>query len=98
MRIVIVGPARARARLRASLNGSMEVVAEFGTMRAARAAGLASVGLAGRGGGKLAGAVDLAIVVPSDVTARIQESHIAVIHSLCALVDALLFPEPGRDP
>ena len=48
------------------------------------------------GGGKLAAAVDLAIVVPSDVTARIQEAHIAVIHVLCELIDAPLFPEPGR--
>ena len=37
-----------------------------------------------------------AIVVPSDVTARIQESHIAVIHLLCEIVDDALFPEPGR--
>jgi D-sedoheptulose 7-phosphate isomerase len=64
---------------------------------AARAGGLSCLGLCGRGGGKLAAAVDLAIVVPSDVTARIQESHIAVIHALCASVDALLFPDPVRD-
>lgn len=59
---------------------------------AARAAGLATLGLAGRGGGKLAPAVDLAIVVPSDGTARIQEAHICVIHLLCELVDTVLFP------
>jgi len=64
--------------------------------RAARAAGLASYALTGRDGGVLAAAVDLAIVVPSDVTARIQEAHVAVIHLLCELVDAQLFPEPGR--
>jgi D-sedoheptulose 7-phosphate isomerase len=62
---------------------------------AARAGGLASIGLAGRGGGKLAAAVDLAIVVPSDVTARIQEAHICVIHLLCELVDAELCPGAG---
>ncbi len=63
---------------------------------AARAGGLATLGLAGRGGGKLAAAVDLAIVVPSDVTARIQEAHICVIHLLCELVDTVLFPETTR--
>jgi D-sedoheptulose 7-phosphate isomerase len=63
---------------------------------AARAAGLATLALTGRGGGKLAAAVDVAIVVPSDVTSHIQESHIAVIHQLCAIVDALMFPETGR--
>ena len=68
----------------------------LGGVDAARAAGLATIGLCGRGGGKLATAVDVAIVVPSDVTARIQEAHIAVIHLLCELVDRTLFPEPGR--
>jgi D-sedoheptulose 7-phosphate isomerase len=62
----------------------------------ARARGLRSVGLIGKGGGKLAGAVDVPIVVPSDVTARIQEAHITILHTLCELVDAALFPE-SRD-
>ena len=59
----------------------------------ARERGLRSVGLVGKGGGKLAGLVDVAIVVPSDSTPRVQECHIAVIHALCELVDAALFPE-----
>jgi D-sedoheptulose 7-phosphate isomerase len=59
----------------------------------ARARGLRSVGLIGRGGGKLAGAVDVPIVVPSDVTARIQEAHITILHVLCELVEAALFSE-----
>jgi len=58
----------------------------------ARAAGLSSVGLTGKGGGQLAAAVDVAVVVPSHVTARVQECHIAVIHALCELVDEQLFP------
>jgi D-sedoheptulose 7-phosphate isomerase len=60
---------------------------------AARDAGLSTLALTGKGGGKLASAADLAIVVPSDVTARIQETHIAVIHLLCELCEAQLFPE-----
>ena len=59
----------------------------------ARAAGLATIALVGKGGGRLAGLADVAIVVPSDVTARVQECHIAAIHVLCELVDAELFPE-----
>jgi D-sedoheptulose 7-phosphate isomerase len=62
---------------------------------AARARGLRSIALAGRGGGKLAARADVAIVVPSDVTARIQEAHALIVHMLCALVDAALFPEPA---
>lgn len=58
----------------------------------ARAAGLHTIGLTGRDGGKLAGRVDVALVVPSDDTQRIQESHIAAGHALAALVDDALFP------
>jgi len=60
---------------------------------AARERGLLTIGLVGRGGGKLAPLVDCAVVVPSDDTQRIQESHIAVGHALCELVDEALFPE-----
>lgn len=59
----------------------------------ARAGGLHTIALAGRGGGKLAPLADLALVVPSDDTQRIQESHIAIGHALVELVDAALFPE-----
>jgi D-sedoheptulose 7-phosphate isomerase len=58
----------------------------------ARERGLHTVGLVGKGGGRLAGRVDVAIVVPSNVTARIQECHITAIHALCDLVEAELFP------
>lgn len=62
----------------------------------ARRRGLRSVALVGKGGGKLAGLPDVAISVPSDSTARIQECHIAAIHVLCELVDAELFPETAE--
>jgi phosphoheptose isomerase len=58
----------------------------------ARRRGLATIGLIGCDGGKLAGRVDVPIVVSSDRTSRIQETHIAIIHVLCELVDAELFP------
>jgi len=63
----------------------------------ARRRGLSVVGLAGRGGGKLAAAVDVPIVVPSDATPRIQESHIMVVHVLCELVDDALLSEGGGE-
>jgi D-sedoheptulose 7-phosphate isomerase len=59
----------------------------------ARKRGLSTIALTGKGGGGLAGMVDVAVIVPSDATARIQESHIAVCHVLCELVEAELFPE-----
>lgn len=54
---------------------------------AAREAGAKVVGLLGRDGGPLLAESDLAIVAPSDVTARIQEVHILVIHTLCGLIE-----------
>lgn len=57
---------------------------------AARETGVAVVALAGRGGGALAKLADVAIVVPSDSTARIQECHITIGHILCEYVDGVL--------
>jgi D-sedoheptulose 7-phosphate isomerase len=59
----------------------------------ARKRGMSTVALTGKGGGELVSLVDVAVIVPSDVTARIQESHIAVCHVLCELIESELFPE-----
>ncbi|MCU7934631.1 MAG: phosphoheptose isomerase [Candidatus Thiodiazotropha sp. (ex Dulcina madagascariensis)] len=51
------------------------------------------VALTGRDGGELAKLLapgDVEIRVPSDVTARIQETHLLIIHCLCDLVDQQL--------
>ena len=45
------------------------------------------IGFTGKTGGRLRGACDLTLVVPSDVTARIQEMHIVMGHLLCALIE-----------
>lgn len=57
---------------------------------AARAAGIHTIGLLGRDGGKLLPLCDMPIVVPSATTARIQEAHIFIGHSLCAMVEEAL--------
>ena len=49
--------------------------------------GCKTLGLSGRNGGKMNGLCDLNIVVPSEVTARIQEMHILIGHILCKAVD-----------
>ncbi|EAK3810124.1 phosphoheptose isomerase, partial [Campylobacter coli] len=41
----------------------------------------------GKGGGKMNELCDHNLVVPSDDTARIQEMHILIIHTLCQIVD-----------
>lgn len=57
---------------------------------AARAAGIHTIGLLGRDGGKLLALCEVPIVVPSAVTARIQEAHIFISHTLCAMVEEAL--------
>jgi D-sedoheptulose 7-phosphate isomerase len=57
---------------------------------AAKACGLTTVGWTGGTGGKLGGLVDYLFVVPSTVTARIQESHITLGHVLCELIEEQL--------
>ncbi len=55
----------------------------------AKSIGIKTIGLSGRSGGQLNSMVDLSIVVPSDKTARIQESHIMIGHIICERVDEL---------
>ncbi|MDP3092528.1 MAG: D-sedoheptulose 7-phosphate isomerase [Nitrospira sp.] len=59
-------------------------------IEAARECGLITIAWTGGTGGKLAGLVDHPFVVPSTVTARIQESHITLGHVLCELVEETL--------
>jgi len=62
-------------------------------IRAAEAAhevGVHTIGLLGRDGGQLLRGCDVAIVVPSDDTARIQEAHIFIGHTLCELIEEKL--------
>ncbi|HEX2797050.1 MAG TPA: SIS domain-containing protein [Immundisolibacter sp.] len=58
----------------------------------AQQAGLGVVALTGRDGGALAPLLrpaDIEIRVPAQVTARIQEVHILILHCLCELIDEL---------
>ena len=58
---------------------------------AARELGIKTIALAGRDGGRLAAAVDLALVVKATSTQRIQETHITIGHILCELVEDALY-------
>jgi len=66
-------------------------------LKAARELGLKTLALSGGDGGPVAASADLALVVPSRQTPRIQEVHITMGHVLCDLVDYLLFPEKFQD-
>ncbi|MBU0720571.1 D-sedoheptulose 7-phosphate isomerase [bacterium] len=57
----------------------------------AKKKGITTVALVGRDGGKMAKMADYAIVVPSDSTPRIQESHILIGHILCDIIEKEIF-------
>ena len=54
---------------------------------AAHRAGASVIGLSGKSGGALDAKCDVSLVVPSDITARIQEMHIVIGHLICALTE-----------
>jgi D-sedoheptulose 7-phosphate isomerase len=57
----------------------------------ARTKQILTIGLLGGTGGDLARIVDLPLIVPSDSVQYIQESHIAIGHILCELVEEALY-------
>ncbi|HUI10584.1 MAG TPA: SIS domain-containing protein [Bacteroidota bacterium] len=80
-----------------STSGNSESVNR--AVRTARERGLVTVGLLGRGGGTTGALVDVAVVMPSDDTQRIQEGHITAGHIMFALAERELYGEaPARTP
>jgi len=59
-------------------------------MEAAKAKGVINVALCGQGG-KVFDLADEVLSVPSDCTARIQESHIMIGHILCGVIEKGMF-------
>jgi len=62
-------------------------------IEAAKKMGIQIIALTGNGGGKIAsllGADDIHLCAPSTRTARIQETHLVLLHALCDGVDHLL--------
>lgn len=50
------------------------------------------IGFTGKDGGKMKDNCDLCIVVPSNETERIQESHITMIHCIIEMTENAIFP------
>lgn len=59
----------------------------------AKEKGIMTVALTGRDGGKMAQIADIAIVVPSNDTPRIQESHILIGHIICDIIEKEIFAD-----
>jgi D-sedoheptulose 7-phosphate isomerase len=66
----------------------------LGALEAARDRGVTSFGLTGQSGGKMRQMCDHCLCVPSGDTPRIQEAHILIGHTLCAMVELALFEDP----
>jgi D-sedoheptulose 7-phosphate isomerase len=73
-----------------STNGYSENVIR--AVEIARNLGITTIGFLGKSGGQLAELLDLALIVPSTDTARVQEAHITIGHIICELVDIKLTP------
>jgi len=72
-----------------STSGNSENIVE--ALKACRQKGITSIGLTGNKPCLMDDLADLCIKVPSDVTPRIQESHILIGHIICAIVEENLF-------
>lgn len=68
-----------------STSGNSENV--FRAFKTANTMGLKTVALLGKAGGTCREVVDHALIIPSNSTARIQESHILIGHVLCDLIE-----------
>jgi len=68
-----------------STSGNSENI--YNAVLKAKKIGGKTVGMLGNGGGKIKDITDFAIIVPSNVTARIQESHITTGHIICEIVE-----------
>jgi D-sedoheptulose 7-phosphate isomerase len=71
-----------------STSGNSENVLD--AVKCAAKLGIKTIGLLGNNGGLLATECDFSIVVPSQVTARIQEAHILIGHTICGAVEQKL--------
>jgi D-sedoheptulose 7-phosphate isomerase len=60
-------------------------------LQQARTQGILTIGFTGNDGGKMAALCDHTIIIPSTITMNIQESHLALEHIFCMLVERCYF-------
>jgi D-sedoheptulose 7-phosphate isomerase len=76
-----------------STSGNSENVLR--AMHAAKQNLATTVAMLGNTGGKIAPVAQHSIIVPSNITAHIQEMHIVIVHILCDMVDRWAAGEVG---
>ena len=74
-----------------STSGNSENI--YRAMKLAKKMGLTTIGLLGNDGGKIKNLSDIALVVPSKNTPRIQETHITIGHIICEGVERIISNE-----
>lgn len=74
-----------------STSGNSENVLRAVNM--AKSKGCKTAALLGKDGGKIGKVVDYPLIVPCNITARVQESHILLIHIMCELSEQELCNE-----
>lgn len=62
-------------------------------LKIAKAFGVKTIGLTGENGGQMKELCDVIIMVPSNETYRVQEYHLPVYHTLCAIIESEFFEE-----
>lgn len=62
-------------------------------MSVAKAIGATTVSLTGPKGGKMAASADIAIKAPGTTVKTIQEAHLVIYHTFCALIEVHYFPD-----
>lgn len=60
-------------------------------IRQAKRMGIKTIAFTGCDGGQLSKTADVSLIVPSNITARIQEAHITVGHIICQIIEEKLF-------
>jgi len=60
-------------------------------LHAAKKIGVHTIGFTGNGGGQMRSLCDYNVIIPSDTTMNIQESHLALEHIFCMLVERYTF-------
>ncbi len=63
-------------------------------LQLARKMGIHTVSYLGNGGGSMRELSDISVIIPSNVTMNIQESHLALEHIFCLLVECFYFGKP----
>lgn len=72
-----------------STSGNSENVVSAAKVAAAK--GLKVITMTGRDGGRLKALSDVCLIVPAQVTADIQEYHLPIYHTLCAMLEEYFF-------